>query len=221
MRTPAIQQDVIVMFDHVTVRIPDLGAAIPRYQSLLDPLSMDQTVGTRAFAGFGDFLLSEPDDEHPLTRRAQITLAAPTAHAVEEFLAAGRAEGLREEDGVLIDEQDNRFAAVERPRRPANVDRVRLAVADLEASTAFYSRVAAIVGDIGELELTQAEPTVGLHLAFGGDDATIRRFYEELIAGGYRDFGAPGERARYHPGYYAAYVLDPDGNNIEVVDHHR
>jgi hypothetical protein len=38
---------------------------------------------------------------------------------------------------------------------------------------------------------------------------------------GYRDHGPPGERARYHRGYYAAYVLDPDGNNIEVVNHHR
>ena len=41
------------------------------------------------------------------------------------------------------------------------------------------------------------------------------------IAAGYRSNGEPGERPRYHPGYYAAYVLDPDGNNIEVVDHHR
>ena len=38
---------------------------------------------------------------------------------------------------------------------------------------------------------------------------------------GYRDNGAPGERPHYHPGYYAAYVLDPDGNNIEVVNHNR
>jgi catechol 2,3-dioxygenase-like lactoylglutathione lyase family enzyme len=209
------------MFDHVTVRVPDLAAAIPRFQALLDPLSMDQTIGTRAFAGFGDFLLSEPDEDHPLTRRAQITFAAPTAAAVEEFLAAGRAEGLDEDDGTLVDERDNRFGAVEHPRRLANVERVRLVVADLDAATAFYSRMAAIVGGIGELELTQGEPTVGLHLAVGGDDATIRRFYDELIAAGYRDFGAPGERSRYHPGYYAAYVLDPDANNIEVVDHHR
>jgi catechol 2,3-dioxygenase-like lactoylglutathione lyase family enzyme len=41
------------------------------------------------------------------------------------------------------------------------------------------------------------------------------------VAGGYRDHGEPGERPQYHPGYYSAYVLDPDGNNIEIVNHHR
>ena len=41
------------------------------------------------------------------------------------------------------------------------------------------------------------------------------------IAAGYRDNGAPGERAVYHPGYYGAFVLDPDGHNIEAVNHNR
>jgi hypothetical protein len=49
----------------------------------------------------------------------------------------------------------------------------------------------------------------------------VRRFHEVATAAGYRSEGAPGERRRYHPGYYAAYVLDPDGNNVEVVNHHR
>ena len=59
-------------------------------------------------------------------------------------------------------------------------------------------------------------------MAFGTeDDADVHGFYAAATAAGYRSNGAPGERARYHPGYYAAYVLDPDGNNIEVVNHHR
>jgi hypothetical protein len=49
----------------------------------------------------------------------------------------------------------------------------------------------------------------------------VRRFHADATAAGYRSNGEPGERARYHDGYYAAYVLDPDGNNIEVVNHHR
>jgi catechol 2,3-dioxygenase-like lactoylglutathione lyase family enzyme len=53
------------------------------------------------------------------------------------------------------------------------------------------------------------------------DDGAIRRFHQAAIAAGYRSHGEPGERPRYHPGYYAAYVLDPDGNNVEVVNHHR
>jgi catechol 2,3-dioxygenase-like lactoylglutathione lyase family enzyme len=64
-------------------------------------------------------------------------------------------------------------------------------------------------------------PTANLHMAFAGDEDAVRRFHGDALAAGHRDHGAPGERPQYHPGYYAAYVLDPDGNNIEVVDHHR
>ena len=46
-----------------------------------------------------------------------------------------------------------------------------------------------------------------------GDDAAVDAFHAAAIAAGYRDNGAPGERPEYHPGYYGAYVLDPDGNN--------
>jgi catechol 2,3-dioxygenase-like lactoylglutathione lyase family enzyme len=53
------------------------------------------------------------------------------------------------------------------------------------------------------------------------DDATVEAFHAAATAAGYRDNGAPRERPEYHPGYYGAYVLDPDGNNVEVVNHHR
>lgn len=57
------------------------------------------------------------------------------------------------------------------------------------------------------------------HLAFQARDrAMVDAFYQAALAHGGRDHGAPGERA-YHPGYYAAFVLDPDGNNIEAVFH--
>ena len=49
----------------------------------------------------------------------------------------------------------------------------------------------------------------------------VRAFHAAALAAGYADNGAPGERLAYHPGYYGAFVLDPDGNNIEVVNHHR
>jgi len=51
------------------------------------------------------------------------------------------------------------------------------------------------------------------------DLARSRAFYAAALAAGGRDNGAPGERPHYHPGYYAAYVLDPDGNNVEAVHH--
>jgi catechol 2,3-dioxygenase-like lactoylglutathione lyase family enzyme len=72
----------------------------------------------------------------------------------------------------------------------------------------------------GSFTLVPGPPTANLHMAFPGTDETVQRFHAEAVAAGYRDNGGPGERPRYHPGYYAAYVLDPDGNNIEVVDHH-
>ena len=64
--------------------------------------------------------------------------------------------------------------------------------------------------------------TEHVHLAFPAqDDATVRAFHAAALAAGYEDHGGPGERAVYHPGYYGAFVLDPDGHNIEVVNHNR
>ena len=67
-----------------------------------------------------------------------------------------------------------------------------------------------------------AEPSENVHLAFTAtDNETVDRFHRDATAAGYRDNGAPGERTVYHEGYYAAFVLDPDGNNVEVVNHNR
>jgi catechol 2,3-dioxygenase-like lactoylglutathione lyase family enzyme len=64
--------------------------------------------------------------------------------------------------------------------------------------------------------------TQHVHLAFTADtDATVRAFHAAALAEGYEDHGAPGERAVYHPGYYGAFVLDPDGYNVELVNHNR
>ncbi|MNT41946.1 Glyoxalase-like domain protein [compost metagenome] len=65
----------------------------------------------------------------------------------------------------------------------------------------------------------QGELTGRHHIAFQAQDrAMVDAFYQAALAHGGRDNGPPGERA-YHPGYYAAFVLDPDGNNIEAVFH--
>ena len=71
-----------------------------------------------------------------------------------------------------------------------------------------------------ELFLSEDDPpTKKLHLAFQARDLeTVKRFHSAAIEAGGRDHGPPGERG-YHPGYYAAFVLDPDGNNIEAVYH--
>src|SRR5690606_11327926 len=65
----------------------------------------------------------------------------------------------------------------------------------------------------------QGEPTGRHHLAFQARDrAMVEAFHRAALAAGGTDNGAPGERP-YHPGYYAAFALDPDGNNIEAVYH--
>ena len=70
--------------------------------------------------------------------------------------------------------------------------------------------------------LAGGEPTEHVHLAFpASDNETVDRFHHEATMAGYRDNGPPGERAIYHEGYYGAFVLDPDGNNVEVVNHNR
>jgi catechol 2,3-dioxygenase-like lactoylglutathione lyase family enzyme len=122
-------------------------------------------------------------------------------------------------------------------RRGGIVDHLWIRVADVAAARRFYETIAPAAGlrltedtperaefsgGSGTLALVAGTPTEHLHLAFATeDDEDVRRFHEAAVAAGYRDNGPPGERARYHPGYYAAYVLDPDGNNIEVVNHHR
>jgi catechol 2,3-dioxygenase-like lactoylglutathione lyase family enzyme len=70
--------------------------------------------------------------------------------------------------------------------------------------------------------LVAGAATEQVHLAFPAtDDATVDAFHTAAAAAGYRDNGVPGERAEYHAGYYAAFALDPDGNNVEVVNHNR
>jgi catechol 2,3-dioxygenase-like lactoylglutathione lyase family enzyme len=111
------------------------------------------------------------------------------------------------------------------------IDHVHLKVRDLSASRRFYDAVLSALGlpaleDYGELLegdelcLSLGEPiTSGLHLAFqAADRDAVHRFHAAAVAAGGRDNGGPGER-NYHPGYYGAFVLDPDGNNIEAVYH--
>jgi catechol 2,3-dioxygenase-like lactoylglutathione lyase family enzyme len=118
------------------------------------------------------------------------------------------------------------------------LDHLWIRVRDLAESRLFYETVAPTVGlrvrDGDErrfhvtggsrsFALVQDEPvTENVHLAFPAPDrVTVDAFHRAALEAGFRDNGAPGERAEYHPGYYGAFVLDPDGNNIEAVFHDR
>ena len=123
--------------------------------------------------------------------------------------------------------------------REAFVDHLTIRVGDVDASRRFYeaalepwgSRVFELEG--GEISfgptgsedvaIAAGGPTQPpLHLAFAAPNReTVERFHAAAVEAGGRDNGAPGLRPQYHAGYYAAYVLDPDGNNVEAVFHDR
>ena len=117
------------------------------------------------------------------------------------------------------------------------IDHIGLVVRDFAASKDFYVAVLGArnipIGGYDERNLWADELYIGaptseqvqgpwagrIHVAFQAQDrAMVHAFYQAALAHGGRDNGAPGERA-YHPGYYAAFVLDPDGNNVEAVFH--
>ena len=113
------------------------------------------------------------------------------------------------------------------------IDHVHIVVSDLEISRVFYRAVLESIGrslnnddvhDFGSDELfvskiNQNSKLSRIHLAFQVPDRkTVERFYQTALTAGGVDNGPPRERT-YHPGYYAAFVLDPDGNNIEAVFH--
>jgi catechol 2,3-dioxygenase-like lactoylglutathione lyase family enzyme len=117
------------------------------------------------------------------------------------------------------------------------IDHIQLVVKDLPASRRFYEPVLEVLGvPIGgeaddyfwadELFVSSADSRAAQgkltgrhHLAFqAADRAAVEAFHKVALQSGGTDNGAPGERP-YHPGYYAAFVLDPDGNNIEAVHH--
>jgi catechol 2,3-dioxygenase-like lactoylglutathione lyase family enzyme len=123
------------------------------------------------------------------------------------------------------------------------IDHIGFPVSDYQRAKDFYLKALAPLGYILVMEVKQEEtdyPAAGfgadgkpdfwiggegglqkpLHVAIVAQDrATVDAFHKAAIAAGGRDNGPPGIRAHYHPNYYGAFVLDPDGHNIEAVCH--
>jgi catechol 2,3-dioxygenase-like lactoylglutathione lyase family enzyme len=126
------------------------------------------------------------------------------------------------------------------------IDHISVVVTDYEKSKAFYERALAPLGFSLVMEFGKAggfgrdrKPTLWIgegsptfwgpshragaapvHIALVAKDrAAVEAFHVAALAAGATDFGAPGLRPQYHPGYYGAFVLDPDGNNLEAVVH--
>ncbi len=116
------------------------------------------------------------------------------------------------------------------------IDHIKLHVADAQRSRAFYEAALEPLGyrvimqpapgvvgmgtKFPDLWLAQSDTPTVAHVALRAvDRAAVDAFHAAALAAGGTDNGAPGLRPQYHPGYYGAFALDPDGNNVEAVHH--
>jgi catechol 2,3-dioxygenase-like lactoylglutathione lyase family enzyme len=142
--------------------------------------------------------------------------------------------------GFLLDPDGNSVEAVHYDYvRDRGIDHLWIRVADVAKAKPFYELVASYAGfslrrdtpervrfagedRSGSFSLVRGAPTENVHLAFPvSENGVIDAFHTQLTSAGYGDNGSPGERPVYHSGYYSAFVLDPDGNNVELVNHNR
>ena len=143
--------------------------------------------------------------------------------------------------GFLLDPDGNSAEACFHAgtKRDGYIDHLWIRVDDLDAEQEFYELIAPYSGFTfrhrrpGRAHFEGAAASFGLvnderpstgnlHIAFGTDsNETVDAFHAAATAAGYADNGGPGERPQYHAGYYAAFVLDPAGTNVEVVNHNR
>jgi catechol 2,3-dioxygenase-like lactoylglutathione lyase family enzyme len=127
------------------------------------------------------------------------------------------------------------------PRRRVVIDHISVGVSDLARSREFYRRALTPLGfaelgawredatevafgleEADDFAISTAYVVGGVHVAFAADRREqVDAFYAAALDAGGRDNGPPGLRAEYSPNYYGAFVLDPDGHNIEAVHHGR
>ncbi|MEA2496840.1 MAG: hypothetical protein QOJ29_4751, partial [Thermoleophilaceae bacterium] len=136
------------MFDHVTLRVPDLALATAAFERVLRELEIEQTLSTPAFAAWGNFAITQTDDDHPIARRVHVAFIAPTQAHVDRFARAGIEAGFVDDGrsglrphyakdyyaAFLKDSAGNSFEAVHRggARPHGSIDHVVIRVADVE-----------------------------------------------------------------------------------------
>ena len=239
------------MFDHVTIRVSDREASLRFYRTLFQrepkgstyfewddfgfaQADVDHPVTRNLHVGFRAESRDEVDD---FWRRG-----------VDAGYESDGEPGLRPEyhpsyyGGFLLDPDGNSVESCtgfrDEPGGPP-IDHLWLRVPELGTSRRFWETVAPVLslnvtedraerfhvwaGDRSFALVADGQPpTEHVHLAFpvATDDA-VAEFHRVATAAGYRDNGPAGERPEYHPGYVGAFVLDPDGNNVEAVKHNR
>ncbi len=237
------------MFDHMEIRVADRDASERFYSTVLSTLGIEQTYKGPDIVEWDEFGVA--DDGALTRRlhigfraagHAEVDAfwqAGIDAGYRDDGAPGPRPQYVEDYYGAfLLDPDGNSAEAVWHGQmRGGMIDHLWLRVADVEAAARFYETIAPhaglrvrregsdyaqCVGDNASFSLVGGTPTENVHIAFPtGDDAVVQAFHRAATGAGYRDNGGPGERPHYHPGYYGAFVLDPDGNNVEVVNHHR
>jgi catechol 2,3-dioxygenase-like lactoylglutathione lyase family enzyme len=234
------------VFDHVTIRVSDRAASVRFYDTVLAVLGL-----SRSKDEWGDFSIVAGDPSvtsrlHIAFYAPTHDLVDAFHQAgVDAGFRSDGAPGPRDYTpeyygAFLLDPDGNSVEAVnlEDDREPGQIDHLWLRTADPAAVADFYETVAPALGFAverrsGEHTYVQGatgsfsaikgdEPTRHVHIAFSAPtNAVVEAFHSAATSAGYADNGAPGERPVYHPGYYGAFVLDPDGHNVEAVNHNR
>jgi len=239
------------MFDHVTIRVSDLAASKRFYETVLqrepegeeflewDDFGIAQADGEHSVTRHLHVGFAAPSREE---------VDAFWRRGVEAGYRSDGEPGLRPEyhpdyyGGFLLDPEGNSAEACTGFRDAVGgppIDHLWLGVRDLAVSRRFWQTVAPVLSlNVTEVRGTRFHvwaddrsfalvadgrpPTEDVHLAFPvATDEKVAEFHRVATDAGYRDNGGPGERSEYHPGYVGAFVLDPDGNNVEAVNHNR
>jgi len=200
---------------------------------------------------WADFGFYAATDAHAPTRNLHVAFSARARQDVDRFWRAGVDAGFQDDGppglrpqydvdyygAFLRDPDGNSAEAVHHGRdRPGMFDHLWIRVDDVPRARRFYELIAPFtgyaldhadevfahfIGEDASFSLVTGEPTERMHLAFGAaDNAVVDAFHRAAVKAGYPDNGPPEERG-YHAGYYGAFVLDADGNNVEVVNHNR
>jgi len=236
------------MIDHVDIRVSDRDASQRFYDTVFAVLGKECTNDDSDIVEWGDFSIAA--DGQPVARNLHIAFYAPSHELVDAFHKAGVDAGYPDDGapgprpqygddyygGFLRDPDGNSVEAVytDNERETGAVDHLWLRTRDVAAIKRFYEATGheigsdepdrvQIVTDNASISYVTGEPlTEHVHIAFGaGTNEAVGAFHRAAIEAGYTDNGGPGERAEYHAGYYGAFVLDPDGHNIEAVNHNR
>ena len=236
----------LCVFDHLTIGVSDLAASRRFYLEALGLPTHDAE-----YVEWGDFAIAAGDASLTCNLHVGFGVEDRDAvdawwnRMTEAGYPSDGEPGPRPEynetyyGAFVLDPDGNSMEAVHHYRsRTREIDHVWFRTRDVAASKRFHETVAAAVGielvretedlvrfsdGAGSYTFVRGDrPTENVHYAFGvADRASVDAFYAAAIADGCRDNGPPGERPHYHPGYYAAFVFDPDGHNAEAVFHGR